>query len=35
VLDIRVPHVRRPAAIAVPTTVEDLDPIAVDVAQDG
>jgi len=34
VLDVRVPHVRRPAAIAVPTEVENLDPITVNVAQD-
>ena len=35
VLDVRVPHIRRPAAIAVPTEVENLDPITVNVAQDG
>jgi HSP20 family protein len=34
VLDVRVPHVRRPAAVAVPTIVEDLGPITVDVVQD-
>lgn len=34
VLDVRVPHNRRPDAIAVPTIVEALEPIAVDVVQD-
>ena len=35
VLDVRVPHNRRPAAFTVPTTVEHLEPIAVDVSQNG
>jgi HSP20 family molecular chaperone IbpA len=33
VLDVRVPHNRRPDAIAVPTIVENLDPITVNVVQ--
>lgn len=33
VLDVRVPHVRRRGAIAVPTTVEHFESMTVDVAQ--
>jgi HSP20 family molecular chaperone IbpA len=33
VLDVRVPHVRRPAAISVPMTVEHLEPIPLRVAR--
>ncbi len=33
VLDVRVPHVRRPANISVPMTVEHLEPISLRVAR--
>jgi hypothetical protein len=34
IVNAALPHVRRRAAVAVPTEVEDLGPIPVDVGQD-